>query len=58
LAIKTTPWFDWVADPDFDVRIVRAFTWHLPEPVTVTGGCLRLKDETASIVIHGVFGRN
>ena len=54
LALETTPVFDWVADPDWDVRTVRVLTWELEEPAWVERLTLELLDGQSALVLHAV----
>ncbi len=54
LALETVPVFDWVADPDWDVRIVRALTWELQEPAWIERVILELVDGQSALVFHAV----
>jgi beta-glucuronidase len=49
--------FEWVADPDHDIRQVRVFTWRLPQPLDCTYLELDLVDGHTSLVLHAISVR-
>lgn len=55
LAVDTEAWFDWVVDPDYDVRIVRVWRWPLPEPMTVDRLRWEHLDGVSAIVVQAVW---
>lgn len=54
LALNTREVFDWVADPDWDVRIVRVWVWSLPHPFIMHRLSLDLVDGHSAVVIHAL----
>lgn len=52
LSVNTLHLFDWVADPDWDVRIVRALVWTLDQPRWIHRMTLDLVDGHSAIVFH------
>lgn len=55
LAVKTREWFDWIVDPDYEVRIVRVWEWELPRPTAVDAIHLKLSDGVSAVVINGLW---
>jgi hypothetical protein len=49
--------FEWVADPDHDVRQIRVFKWSLPRPQFCDHLDLELVDGHTSLVLHAISVR-
>jgi hypothetical protein len=57
LTLEARPLFEWVVDPDAEIRQVRVHTWRLPEPVYCERLDIELVDGHSAIVLHAVSVR-
>jgi hypothetical protein len=49
--------FEWIVDPDADVRRVRVYAWHLPRPQDCAYLDLERLDMQAALVVHAISVR-
>jgi hypothetical protein len=57
VTIEARPIFEWIVDPDAEIRQVRVCTWRLPEPLYCEHLDLELVDGHSAIVVHAVSVR-
>jgi len=46
--------FEWIVDPDIEIRHVRVYDWHLPQPLYCDYLEIELIDDHSAVVLHAI----